>query len=127
MVAGTSKAARILRIIFCEPLKSLGRTWWWVTLHRPPPAMRIFAPSVFAPSRMTMRKPAGAVSAAKMAAASPAAPPPTIARSAESSFTAIDRACWALLVHPLEPIGKLWAFFAFVCELGDEQGEGFAV
>src|SRR5256885_2204288 len=46
--------------------------------------MRILAPSVFAPSRTTMRNPEGAISAAKMAAASPAAPPPTIARSAVS-------------------------------------------
>src|SRR5207302_1109639 len=45
---------------------------------------RIFAPSVLAPSKTTIRYPDGAASAAKIAAAKPAAPPPTIARSAVS-------------------------------------------
>jgi hypothetical protein len=64
-------------------LKSAAATAWWVTLQRPPPETRILAPIFLAPSSTTMRA-RGAVSAAKIAAASPAAPAPTIATSAVS-------------------------------------------
>ena len=45
-----------LRTMFREPLKSSGVTTSWVTLHRPPPETRIFAPSDSAPSRSTIRR-----------------------------------------------------------------------
>src|SRR5437016_519945 len=95
-VASTSNAASTLRTIGRVPLKSSGRTVSCVTLQRPPPEIRIFAPIRGAPSRTTIRTwsrrcalSAAAlrwVSAAKIAAARPAAPPPTIATSQRSSF-----------------------------------------
>src|SRR6202022_3966308 len=57
-----------------------GSTTSCVTLHRPPPAMRIFAPIFAAPSMANTRFP-GALRAAKIAAIKPAAPPPTTAIS----------------------------------------------
>ena len=58
------------------PLKSRAVTMRFVTLQRPPPLMRILAPSRRAPS-MTMTSAAGAQRAAVIAAIKPAAPPPT--------------------------------------------------
>jgi hypothetical protein len=65
------------------PLKSSAVTASCVTLQRPPPEMRIFAPIFGAPSRATMRA-AGASRRAKIAAVSPAAPAPMIAISYSS-------------------------------------------
>jgi hypothetical protein len=80
------KAARTLRITGCEPWKSWDRTTACVTLHRPPPDIKIFAPMVLAPSNTTTRDAPcrglpWSASAAKMAAVKPAAPPPTTAIS----------------------------------------------
>src|SRR5438445_3300564 len=63
------------------PQKSCSVTTRLVTLQRAPPLTRIFAPTVFAPSAQTMRL-VGAARAQKIAAASPAAPAPTITTSA---------------------------------------------
>jgi len=62
------------------PLKSSVVTTSWVTLHRPPPEIRIFAPIFGAPSSATMRASALA-RRAKIAAVRPAAPAPTMAMS----------------------------------------------
>src|SRR5262249_34216240 len=62
------------------------------TLQRPPPAMRILAPSRGLPSKTTMRRP-GAVRAAQMAAINPAAPPPITATSTRSSGRSIAPFC----------------------------------
>src|SRR6266403_1882149 len=48
-VASTSNAASTLRTIGRVPLKSSGRTVSCVTLQRPPPEIRTFAPAVTAP------------------------------------------------------------------------------
>jgi hypothetical protein len=40
-----------------EPLKSRSSTWRWVTLQRPPPAIRILAPRRLAPSIAQIRAP----------------------------------------------------------------------
>ena len=60
---GYRGVVRSTEFTYDDELKSPGTTSWWVTLHRPPPATRIFAPSVFAPSRTTVRNPEAAVSA----------------------------------------------------------------
>ena len=65
------------------PQKSRSVTTRLVTLQRAPPLTRILAPIAFAPSTQTMRAP-GAARAQKSAAASPAAPAPTITTSAVS-------------------------------------------
>jgi hypothetical protein len=62
------------------PLKSAGVTTSCVTLQRPPPAIRIFAPIFGAPSSATIRA-SGAARLAKIAAVSPAAPAPMMAMS----------------------------------------------
>jgi hypothetical protein len=56
--------------------KSAAATDAFVTLQRPPPLIRILAPRRAAPSRTSGRSP-GRARAAKIAQASPAAPPPT--------------------------------------------------
>ena len=82
--ASASNAARTLRIGLRAPLKSSGETRSCVTLQRPPPEIRIFAPILRADSTTTMRglvaDPAPS-SAAKIAVASPAAPAPTTTTS----------------------------------------------
>ena len=79
-VSGTSNR-RSTRLMApgVEPAYARASTAWCVTLHRPPPATRIFAPSLRAPSRSTTR-PAPARPAA-MPVISPAAPAPTTATS----------------------------------------------
>src|SRR4029450_1182952 len=60
----------------------------WVTLHRPPPATRIFAPNRFAPSSATIAGDAPRPRASRpawIAGISPAAPAPTTATSTTSS------------------------------------------
>src|SRR5262249_23650366 len=74
------------------PAKAVSSTTSWVTLQRPPPAMRILAPSRGLPSKTTMRRP-GAVRAAQMAAINPAAPPPITATSTRSSGRSIAPFC----------------------------------
>ena len=68
----------------CAPLKSSTCTSSCVTLQRPPPEIRILAPIFAAPSSRTMRSARPPASAAKIAAARPAAPPPMMARSQSS-------------------------------------------
>src|ERR1019366_3475651 len=84
MVSGTPNVRRTLAIPFWRPLKSCARTTSFVTLHRPPPEMRIFAPIFFALSIAAMRNGtprSRAERPAEMAAMSPAAPAPITARS----------------------------------------------
>jgi hypothetical protein len=57
-----------------------------VTLQRPPPEIRIFAPILGAPSIATIRA-SGAARFAKIAAVRPAAPAPMIAISYSSCHT----------------------------------------
>ena len=62
------------------PQKSRSDTTRFVTLHRPPPLTRIFAPGFRAPSRSSTDR-EGFARRATIAVASPAAPAPTIAMS----------------------------------------------
>ncbi len=62
------------------PLKSAALTTSCVTLQRPPPEIRIFAPIFGAASRATTRAP---TLPEKIAAIKPAAPAPTTATSYE--------------------------------------------
>src|SRR5262245_14704950 len=78
MVSETSKDRKTLAMALRLPLKSAAVTTSCVTLHRPPPEMRILAPIFGAASSATTRAPARP---AKIAAISPAAPAPTTATS----------------------------------------------
>ena len=108
-----------MRIGLRAPLKSSAETRSCVTLQRPPPEIRIFAPILRADSSTTMRAarlrtaPRAASSAAKIALARPAAPAPTMATSATSTTSAtsptspssavgcLGRAVASLAVAPL--------------------------
>src|SRR6476620_6354698 len=83
IVRSTDQAASTFLMLRRLPKKSAGVTVSCVTLHRPPPDTRILAPSAFAPSRRTTRRPP-LRSPEAIAAARPAAPPPTTTKSAES-------------------------------------------
>ena len=75
-VCATSNRRSTLRMAARdEPAKAVSSTTSWVTLHRPPPATRILAPSVRAPSSKSTRRPASA-RRAQRAAMRPAAPAP---------------------------------------------------
>src|SRR4029079_16830998 len=89
MVRSTDQAASTFLMMRRLPKKSAAVTAACVTLHRPPPDTRILAPSVFAPSRRTIRRPP-LRSPEAIAAARPAAPPPTYTRSAESIERTIE-------------------------------------
>jgi hypothetical protein len=66
------------------PQKSRSVTTRLVTLQREPPLTRILAPIVLAPSTHITRRGCDTARAQKTAAASPAAPPPTMTTSAVS-------------------------------------------
>ena len=73
-VSGTSKRRSTLWMALGdEPANACSSTVSCVTLQRPPPAIRILAPSFFAPSKAMTRAPD---CAAHIAAMSPAAPAP---------------------------------------------------
>ena len=79
-------ARRTLRTMRDEPpQKSRSVTMRLVTLQREPPLTRIFAPTRRAPSRQTTRAVPARARRQKIAVARPAAPPPTITRSAVST------------------------------------------
>ncbi len=54
-VCSTVNVRSTLAMALRLPLKSSAATAWWVTLQRPPPEMRIFAPMRGAPSKAMMR------------------------------------------------------------------------
>ena len=109
-VLSTPNRRRTLRMLLRDvPAYSCSVTLWWVTLHRPPPATRILAPSFLAPSmaRTVERRPlAGCwlwiALPAAMAAMRPAAPAPRTAMSAVR-----NSGCWSVL-DGVEGVGKLW-------------------
>src|SRR4030095_12662563 len=67
------------------PQKSCSVTTRLVTLQREPPLTRILAPTVLAPSTQITPRGYDAARAQNVAAASPAAPPPTMTTSAVSA------------------------------------------
>ena len=92
-VSSTVKRASTLRIAGgVLPTKSVSATCQCVTLQRPPPATRILAPSLRAPSTATIdgvRPRPRAVRPAQAVAKSPAAPAPTIAMSTRRAGAAV--------------------------------------
>src|SRR6516162_5388032 len=88
-VLATGKRRSTLRTAAgVEPLKSRSSTASWVTLQRPPPEIRILAPSRDAPSTTPIESAAPEARAARpaaIAAINPAAPAPATTRSNEPS------------------------------------------
>src|SRR5260221_480064 len=100
-VTGSPRSTR-RTIVRLPPQKSVSATTVFVTLHRPPPLTRIFAPGFSAPSSTSTCKD-GAARRANIAVARPAAPAPTTATSQEVGRSVIYCARSATPRVPRDP------------------------